>query len=76
LYKELDCAGCHRIHGSGEAFAPDLSYVGETRSYDWLLNHFRDPQAVVPDSEMPNYGLNEQELEDLTNYMLTLKHKG
>jgi ubiquinol-cytochrome c reductase cytochrome b subunit len=73
LYQELDCAGCHRIHGEGEAFAPDLSYVGDTRSRDWLLQHFKNPQAVVPNSEMPEYGLNEEELSDLTNYMLTLK---
>ncbi len=73
LYQELDCAGCHRIHGKGEAFAPDLSYVGDTRNRDWLIRHFRDPQTVVPDSEMPEYGLNEEELGDLTNYMLTLK---
>lgn len=73
LYQELDCAGCHRIHGKGEAFAPDLSYVGDTRERDWFIHHFRDPQAIVPDSEMPEYGLNEEELSDLTNYMLTLK---
>ena len=73
LYQELDCAGCHRIHGEGEAFAPDLSYVGDVRDRDWLIRHFRDPQANVPDSEMPEYGLNEKELSDLTNYMLTLK---
>ena len=73
LVQELDCAGCHRIHGKGESFAPDLSYVGDIRDRDWLMRHFRDPQAVVPDSEMPEYGLNEEELSDLTNYMLTLK---
>lgn len=73
LYQELDCAGCHRIHGEGEAFAPDLSYIGDVRDRDWLILHFKDPQAVVPGSTMPEYGLNEQELNDLTNYMLTLK---
>ncbi len=73
LYKELDCAGCHRIHGKGEAFGPDLSYIGDLRDRDWLIRHFKDPQAIVPGSEMPNYGLNEEELNDLTNYMLTLK---
>ncbi len=75
LYRQLDCAGCHRIHGEGEAFAPDLSYVGETRDRGWLIKHFRDPQAVIPGSIMPNYGLNEQEQGDLTNYMLSLKHQ-
>lgn len=75
LYAELDCAGCHRIHGEGEAVGPDLSYVGEQRDRDWLIAHFRDPQAVVPGSAMPSYGLNEQEQEDLTNYMLSLRHR-
>jgi len=73
LYQELDCAGCHRIHGKGGSFAPDLSYVGDVRDQDWFMRHFRNPQAVVPDSAMPEYGLNEEELSDLTNYMLTLK---
>ena len=73
LFQELNCAGCHRIHGKGESFAPDLSYVGDVRDRDWLIRHFRDPQAVVPDSAMPDFGLNEEELSDLTNYMLTLK---
>lgn len=73
LYQELDCAGCHRIHGKGEAVAPDLSYVGDHRDRDWLMQKFRDPQALVPDSEMPEYGLYKDELSDLTNYVLTLK---
>ncbi|RMH05826.1 MAG: cytochrome bc complex cytochrome b subunit [Nitrospirae bacterium] len=75
LYQELDCAGCHRIHGEGGTFGPDLSYVGDVRDRDWLIRHFRDPQAVVPGSPMPAFGLNEQELNDLTNYMLTLKRQ-
>ncbi len=37
------------------------------------MMHFRDPEAVVPDSEMPDFGFNEQELNDLTNYMLSLR---
>ena len=74
LYKELGCAGCHRIQGVGEAFAPDLSYVGDTRNRDWLMRHFQDPQALVPGSVMPNFELNEEEMKDLTNYMLSLHH--
>ncbi len=75
LYKELDCAGCHRIHGQGEAVGPDLSYVGDRRDRDWLIKHFRDPQAVVPDSTMPAYGLDEEDLNDLAQFMLSLKRR-
>ncbi len=75
VYHELDCAACHRIHGAGEAFGPDLSYIGELRSRDWFIQHFKDPQSLVPDSMMPAYGLEEQALHDLTDYMLSLKHE-
>ncbi|MER3424548.1 MAG: quinol:cytochrome C oxidoreductase, partial [Nitrospiraceae bacterium] len=30
LFDQLGCAACHRIHGSGGAVGPDLSYVGDT----------------------------------------------
>ena len=74
VYVQFGCAGCHRIHGEGGAVAPDLSYVGDERpDREWHLRHFRDPQSVVPDSFMPKFPLSEQELNDLTSYMLSLK---
>lgn len=73
LYQDLDCAACHRVHGTGEAGSPDLSYVGDTRDRSWLIQHFKDPKSVVPGSEMPAYRLSEQEMNDLTDFMLTLK---
>lgn len=73
LYQELDCAACHRVHGTGEAGGPDLSYVGDTRDRGWLIQHFKDPKSVVPGSGMPAYRLSEQEVNDLTDYMLSLK---
>jgi len=73
LYKEFDCAGCHRIHGTGEAVGPDLSYVGDIHDRDWHVRHFRNPKSVVPGSEMPAYGLSEQEMSALASYMMTLK---
>lgn len=75
LYERLGCAGCHRVHGAGGAVGPDLSYVGETRTRDWLIQHFRDPQSTSPGSFMPKFPLKEQELNDLTAYMLSLKKR-
>ena len=75
LYEQLGCAGCHRVHGAGGAVGPDLSYVGETRTRDWLIQHFRDPQSTSPGSIMPKLPLKEQELNDLTAYMLSLKKR-
>ena len=73
LYSKLQCSGCHRIHGSGGAVGPDLSYVGRVRDRDWLVRHFKDPRSVVPASIMPAFPLSSSELDDLTNYMLSLK---
>jgi ubiquinol-cytochrome c reductase cytochrome b subunit len=74
LVEHLGCIGCHRIHGTGGAVGPDLSYVGDQRpDREWHLKHFRDPQSVVPGSIMPKFPLTDQELHDLTSYMLSLR---
>ncbi|HEU4684226.1 MAG TPA: cytochrome b N-terminal domain-containing protein [Nitrospira sp.] len=74
LYAQFGCSGCHRIHGEGGAVGPDLSFVGDHRpDRDWHLRHFRDPQAVSPGSIMPKFPLTDQQLNDLTSYMLSLK---
>src|SRR5579863_952438 len=73
LYEKLNCAGCHRIHGTGAEVGPDLSYEGDTRTGDWLIAHFKDPQKMSPGSIMPAFHFNSQQMEDLTRYMLSLK---
>ena len=74
IVAQFGCTGCHRIHGEGGAVAPDLSYVGNARpDREWHLRHFRDPQSVSPGSFMPKFPLSEQQLNDLTTYMLSLK---
>lgn len=74
LFAQFGCAGCHRIHGTGGAVGPDLSYVGDERpDRGWHLRHFRDPQSVSPGSFMPKFPLTDQELQDLTSYMLSLR---
>jgi ubiquinol-cytochrome c reductase cytochrome b subunit len=73
LFDRHPCSSCHRIRGEGGTFCPDLSYVGTRRDRDWLIRHFKNPQAVVPGSPMPVFALNDEELENLTAYMLSLK---
>lgn len=76
LFAHFGCAGCHRIHGVGGAVGPDLSYVGDARpDRDWHYRHFRDPQSVSPGSIMPKFPLNDQDIHDLTSYVLTLKRQ-
>jgi len=73
LYAKLQCAACHRIHGEGGSFGPDLSYIGARRDRDWLIRHFKNPPAVVPGSAMPPFDLDQPSLDALADYLLTLK---
>ncbi|OGW42460.1 MAG: hypothetical protein A2010_17340 [Nitrospirae bacterium GWD2_57_9] len=73
LYDKNGCSACHSIDGRGGKIGPDLSHVGRKRDRDWLIKHFRDPQALVPGSIMPKVLLPESELNQLTDYMLSLK---
>ncbi len=74
VFARFKCAACHRVHGEGGAIGPDLSYVGDRRpEREWHLRHFRNPQAVNPGSIMPKFPLTDEELNNLTSYMLSLK---
>jgi ubiquinol-cytochrome c reductase cytochrome b subunit len=73
LYEKNGCSACHSIHGEGGKVGPDLTHVGSKHDRDWLIRHFRDPQAVSPGSIMPKVTLPDKELNDLTDYIQSLK---
>jgi len=76
LYRSLGCSACHSISGIGGTSGPELTNVGSKRDRTWLIAHFKNPASLVPNSAMPSYEkLKEQELNDLTDYMLTLKQE-
>ncbi|HVO32638.1 MAG TPA: c-type cytochrome [Elusimicrobiota bacterium] len=72
LFRELKCFYCHSIHGQGGVIGPDLAKVAGAESDDWLIRHFRDPQAVTPGSQMPKMNLLDDEIMDLIAYLKTL----
>jgi ubiquinol-cytochrome c reductase cytochrome b subunit len=73
VFAKYPCASCHQIQGEGGTFCPNLSHVASRRDRDWVVRHFKNPQAVTPGSPMPAFHFSEQELNDLTNYIMTLK---
>ncbi|MDI6729031.1 MAG: cbb3-type cytochrome c oxidase subunit II [Thermodesulfovibrionales bacterium] len=74
VYQSQNCANCHMISGIGGTTGPDLTHVGSKRDRTWLFGHFKDPKTYVPNSAMPSYGhIGEKELNDLTDYMVSLK---
>jgi mono/diheme cytochrome c family protein len=72
LFEELGCIGCHKLHGSGGIIGPELEDVGARRSPEWLSQHFRNPGKLTPGSAMPPIKVNEEEIDALTMYMLSL----
>ena len=74
VYVERECAYCHHIAGRGGRIqGPDLSnIVAKGRTKEWLTKFIKDPQAVSPWSIMPKYDLKEQELNNLSEFLLAL----
>jgi mono/diheme cytochrome c family protein len=83
------CLGCHQYRGRGGLSGPDITYEGEKTPHDfdfthlkgertvmaWLYEHFKDPEAVSPKTQMPDFNLSDQQASDLAIYMLSLKRK-
>lgn len=83
------CLGCHKVSGVGGDEGADLSRAGQKdpgqlnfsavpgdRSVaNWMAEHFRSPGALVAGSQMPMLGLDEEEIERLTMYVLSLRRR-
>lgn len=81
------CRGCHKIGGVGGDDGPDLTREGEKdpgrldyahvpggrNLSSWLAEHFREPAAVVSGSAMPRLGLDEDQIDTLVFYMMSLR---
>ena len=89
LFHSLGCRGCHKIRGVGGDDGPDLTaegnkdpgqlgfaqVPGERTLANWLKQHFRAPASVVPGSAMPELGLTERQIDQLTFYMMSLRRR-
>jgi cytochrome c oxidase cbb3-type subunit 3 len=89
LFHTLGCRGCHKVRGVGGDDGPDLTAEGnkdpgqlnfaqvggEKTLANWLKQHFRAPASVVPGSTMPELGLTERQIDQLTFYMLSLRRR-
>jgi sulfur oxidation c-type cytochrome SoxX len=72
LYRDLKCAYCHMIGGKGGMVGPELDRLDGTKTEEWLIAHFRNPQTMSAGSVMPKLGLLEEELRALSAYLVSL----
>ncbi len=89
LYFSRGCASCHKLGGRGGTLGPDLGGEGLKIPHEldmthvagphtvaqWLAEHFEDPQAIVPESQMKPPQLSPDETDALTLYMLSLGNR-
>jgi mono/diheme cytochrome c family protein len=72
LFEEKGCLGCHSVGGKGGTIGPALDEVAKRRDSQWIITHFRNPQAVTPGSVMPRFDFTDQEIRALTEFLLSL----
>jgi ubiquinol-cytochrome c reductase cytochrome b subunit len=79
LYGSRQCRTCHRIAGKGGRDGPDLTEVGLRHSPAWLHSFLESPTRFRGDTtKMPTFGpptLSHQEIEELAQYLATLRGK-
>ena len=73
LYEKLGCRSCHILGTSGGYVGPDLSNSGKRLKPGWIEAWLTDPNRWKPGTLQPNYGLKQQEAEEITAYLMTLR---
>ena len=69
----------HPFQWGSKRTGPDLARVGGRYSDEWHVQHLKDPQSVVPDSIMPQYGFlaeNRLSLSDPDAMLTALRRVG
>ena len=73
LYTEQMCSLCHTRDGESGPMAHvggSLDGLAAKRDAAWIERYLRDPQAVIPSSQMPKSTLTDQQLADLIAFLL------
>ena len=89
LYRQKSCGSCHKLGGRGGTLGPALDNEGAKTRHElimaslepprttarWQLAHFRDPQGIIPNSQMRNPAVSRRQALALTVYMLGLRQR-
>lgn len=68
---EARCISCHAIEGKGGHLAPDLVKIASKASRQWIYTFLKDPKALLPDVQMPQYGFTQKERVAVAAYMIS-----
>ena len=74
LYEvKYQCQSCHTIGATGGYVGPNLNNAGNWLTPAWVDAWLRNPQALQPDSIEPRRNFTDEEVHELTAYLMTLR---
>jgi nitric oxide reductase subunit C len=70
IWETRNCIGCHTILGEGAYFAPELGNVYKRRGGPFIKAWIQaQPTGVPGRRQMPQFHLNDQELDDVVAFL-------
>ena len=70
IWETRNCIGCHTLLGEGAYFAPELGNVYKRRGGDFIKAWMQaQPTGAPHRRQMPQFNLNEQQLNDLVEFL-------
>jgi len=84
VFESTACVNCHTVSGTSAKgqFGPDLTHLmsrdtiasgAAANTHQMLRLWIKSPDAIKPASKMPAMGLNDRDLDHLTDYLETLR---
>jgi ubiquinol-cytochrome c reductase cytochrome b subunit len=70
--RQEKCLACHNLSIGPPKAGPNLATAREHKNAAWMIKHFRNPNAVVPGSNMPPILLSDANLNALAAFLLKL----
>ena len=72
VYQQNKCGTCHQVNHVGQKLGPPLNGLAQRRKREWVEQHFAEPQKLSPGSTMPPYRFAPQDLQNVTEYLMSL----
>jgi mono/diheme cytochrome c family protein len=67
------CNACHRVGEAGGIVGPALDRAGFRLNGTWVFRWVKYPQAMKPETRMPNLGLSDDDAKAVVMYLTTLR---
>jgi mono/diheme cytochrome c family protein len=67
------CNACHALNQEGGKVGPALDRAGFRLNPSWVFRWIKYPQAMKPESRMPNLGISDQDAKAISLYLSTLR---